>query len=225
MVSFDINTTHEAITKSRLQTHPSPQSFPPPFDPYLLSPTSSCRSASTAIHYFVFSQFLYSHSHRVHTPFFMASFSKIGIRLITLAGHTSRGSLWLLATVHCVGVPCVHPLTVEGHSGCFQCLASGFQPTQQAGLCLWAPLSAQLSSGPLSSALPTPPSALLSSTLQPCHHVTPRALGGALFIESNCPQVCSGLVNQGQVRILATGTLILSPLHTSRILSSQSMGP
>ena len=102
---------------------------------------------------------------------------------------------------------------------------------QQAGLCPWAPLStqpfctavlrsalhshpAQPSSGPVSSVLPRLQPLLCSpAALQLCHHVVPRALGRALYIESSamyCPQVCSELVNQGQVRILATGTLILS---------------
>ena len=84
---------------------------------------------------------------------------------------------------------------------------------------LWASLHSrptQPSSGPLSSALP-PLQPLLCSpaVLQPCHPVVPRALGGALFTESTvmyCPQVCSELVNQGQVRILTIGTLILSTL-------------
>ena len=73
---------------------------------------------------------------------------------------------------------------------------------------------AQPSSGPLSS-VPPPLQPLLCSpaALHPCHHVAPRALSRALFIESTamyCPQVCSELVSQGQVRILATGMLILS---------------
>ena len=75
---------------------------------------------------------------------------------------------------------------------------------------------AQPSSGSLSSALP-PLQPLLCSpaALQPCHHVACRALGGALFIEVTamyCPQVCSELVNHGQVRILATETLFI---HTA----------
>ena len=50
-------------------------------------------------------------------------------------------------------------------------------------------------------------SSLCSALLQPCSCATvfPRALGRALY----CPQVCSELVNQGQVRILATGTFTL----------------
>ena len=61
------------------------------------------------------------------------------------------------------------------------------------------------------SAATTPASALL----QPCSRATmsPRALGRALYIGSiatYCPQVCSELANQGQVRILATGSFILS---------------
>ena len=56
-------------------------------------------------------------------------------------------------------------------------------------------------------------SSLCSALLQPCSLATMshRALGRALYIETTamyCPQVCSELVNQGQVRILATGTLI-----------------
>ena len=74
----------------------------------------------------------------------------------------------------------------------------------------------QPSSGPLSSALPPLQTLLCSpAALQPCHRVACRALVRALYIEPTamyCPQVCSELVNQGQVRILATGTLILSTL-------------
>ena len=89
------------------------------------------------------------------------------------------------------------------------------QPSHTA--ILWASLHSrptQLSSGPLSLALP-PLQPLLCSpaALQPCHCVAPRALSIALYIESTamyCPQVCSELVNHGQVRILATGILILS---------------
>ena len=109
---------------------------------------------------------------------------------------------------------------------------------QQAALCLQAPLhscplglSAQSSHtavlwASVLSAATTPASALL----QPCSRATvsPRALGRALYIESitmHCPHMCSELANQGQVRILATGTFILSTLHLSRILSSQSMCP
>ena len=70
-----------------------------------------------------------------------------------------------------------------------------------ANLCLPS-RPAQPSSGPLSLVLP-----LLCSpaALQPCHRVKPRALGGALYVESiamYCPHVHSELVNQGQVRIL-----------------------
>ena len=86
---------------------------------------------------------------------------------------------------------------------------------------LWASLHSpptQPSSGLLSLALP-PLQPLLCSpaALEPCHRDAPRALGGALFIESTamyCPQVCSELVSHGQVRILATGTLILCTLPT-----------
>ena len=81
---------------------------------------------------------------------------------------------------------------------------------------LWASLHSrptQPSSGPLSSVLsPLQPLLCPPAALQPCHHVVPRALGRALFIESiamYCPQVCSELVNHSQVRILATGTFIL----------------
>ena len=87
---------------------------------------------------------------------------------------------------------------------------------------LWASLHTcptQPSPGPLSSVLP-PLQPLLCSpaALQPCHRVAPRALSRALYIKPTamyCPQVCSELVNQGQVRIRATETLILStPLKT-----------
>ena len=58
----------------------------------------------------------------------------------------------------------------------------------------------------------------VSALLQPCSHATvsPRAPGGALYIESivtYCPHVCSELADQGQVRILATGTFTLSTTH------------
>ena len=71
---------------------------------------------------------------------------------------------------------------------------------QQAGHCLWASLPTQPSSRPLSSAL-----------LKPYCHVTvsPRAPGGALYIESITTLV-SELTNQSQVKTLAIGTFILS---------------
>ena len=60
-------------------------------------------------------------------------------------------------------------------------------------------------------------SSLCSALLQPCSPATvsPRSLGRTLYIESvttYCPHMCSELAGQGQVRILATGTLILSTL-------------
>ena len=86
----------------------------------------------------------------------------------------------------------------------------------------------QPSSGLLSlMLLPLQPLLCSHAALQPCHHFMPRALGGALYIESTamyCPQVCSELVNQGQVSILATGTLILStPFHPKNVLLSFSL--
>ena len=93
---------------------------------------------------------------------------------------------------------------------------------------LWAPLSAQPSSGPLCTVVPhscSPGlcpwhchcSSLCSALLQPCSPATvsPRALGGALYMESittHCPHVYSEPAKEGQVRILATGTLISSTL-------------
>ena len=80
---------------------------------------------------------------------------------------------------------------------------------------LWASLHsrpAQPSSGPLSLALP-PCQPLLCSpaALQPCHGVT-QSTRQSSQIEATamyCLHVCSELANQGQVRILATGTFIL----------------
>ena len=101
------------------------------------------------------------------------------------------------------------------------------KPVSASGpLCLHS-RPAQPSSGPLSSALP-PLQPLLCSpaALQPCYHIVPRALGGALYIESTamyCSQVCSELVNQGQVRILATGTLILSTNMYGKICLMKSL--
>ena len=100
---------------------------------------------------------------------------------------------------------------------CYTQLSSGplcTAVTHSRPLGLSAQSCTQLSSGPLSLVLP-PLQPLLCSpaALQPCHRVMPKALGRALYIESTdlyCPQVCSELVNHGQVRILATGTLILS---------------
>ena len=88
---------------------------------------------------------------------------------------------------------------------------------QQASLCLWASLSAQSSCtavlwASVLGAATTPAFALLSCSLVAMPLCCPRALGGALYIESivmYCPHVCSELVSQGQLRILATGTLIL----------------
>ena len=97
---------------------------------------------------------------------------------------------------------------------------------QQASLCLWAPLSTQLSSGLLCSVVPHScllgvcprcchHASLCSALLQPFSHATvwPRALGRALYRESiatYCPHACSEQANQGQMRILATGTFTLS---------------
>ena len=114
-------------------------------------------------------------------------------------------------------------LSTQSKSACSK-LVSASGP-----LCLHS-RRAQLSSGPLSSVLPPLQTLLCSAVLQPCSPATvlPRALGGALYIESvtmHCPHVCSELANQGQVRILATGTFNSSTLHPSRILASQSICP
>ena len=103
-----------------------------------------------------------------------------------------------------------------------QSKSAGSKPVSASGPLCPHSRPTQPSSGPLSLALP-PLQPLLCSpaALQPCYHVMPRALGRALFIESRatyCPQVCSELVIQGQVRILATGTLILSTPRSLRIL-------
>ena len=70
-------------------------------------------------------------------------------------------------------------------------------------LCLSAQRPTQPSSGRLSSVLPPLQPLLCSPTaFQLCHSVVPRALGGALYIESVAtyfPHVCSELANQGQV--------------------------
>ena len=111
---------------------------------------------------------------------------------------------------------CSMPVSASGPLCLHSCPLGLFAQSPHTAV-LWASLHScptQLSSGPLSSTLPQlQPLHCSPAALQPCHRVMPRALGGALFIESTvmyCPRVCSELVNQGQVRILATGTLILS---------------
>ena len=79
---------------------------------------------------------------------------------------------------------------------------------------LWASLPAQLSHtailwASVLCAATTPASALLSCSLAAvtlCHANSTWRSSTAMY----CPQVCSELVSQGQMKILATGSLLLS---------------
>ena len=71
-------------------------------------------------------------------------------------------------------------------------------------------------------------SSLCSVFLQPCSRATvsPRPLGGALYIESiatYCPHVCSEQADQGQVGILATRTFILSTVTLRHFIAKLSV--
>ena len=109
------------------------------------------------------------------------------------------------------------PFTQSESAPASQSLPLGLSAQLSRTAVLWAPLSSVLP--PLQPLLCSP------AALQPCHHVTPRAVGRALYREStamHCPQVCSEPATQGQVRILATAPLILPTLLQKLFTSLES---
>ena len=113
------------------------------------------------------------------------------------------------------GPLCPHSCPL-GFSGLLYTAIPHSHPTQPSSgpLCTVGPHTAVLWASVLGTAT-TPASALLSCSLAAvplCHAQTTGQSSSYRVNSYVMPQVCSELVNQGQVRILATGTLILSTM-------------